>query len=381
MTTVILYTSEDAGAPVLTNAAGSLIALLDACLLTGYGTVSVSSITVAAGVATVQSAGHGFVGGPGRHVDIVGATPAALSGRKAVTRLSADSFSYAVSGVADGTYTGAISARRAAAGWSKPAVGTNIAIYRRPDPAATAMTLWIESAGGTGSTVRSLESFVSATDLGPYTSAFWNTGPNTAAARSWALVASPRGLWFFSESSVHTRAAYPSTRTQTMSGWVDLIPKRAGDAYHTLLLGDRSLNSIASAGYEPPIAGSYRLSHFWIQRGVVGLPGGVRAAWLLPTSHYDTPGQVGPLYPDAVSLGLDLLTGTPIIEPLAAFGHPVRGRTPGLAWPLQRINDGLDRQTVVVDGRAWMCFTSMQQRGDAPLVHVPVFVDLAGPWY
>ena len=33
-----IYRSSDAGAPSLTGAAGSLIALLDACLRTGYGT-------------------------------------------------------------------------------------------------------------------------------------------------------------------------------------------------------------------------------------------------------------------------------------------------------------------------------------------------------
>ncbi len=38
MTTVNLYQSTDASAPILTGSAGSLVTLLDACLVNGYGT-------------------------------------------------------------------------------------------------------------------------------------------------------------------------------------------------------------------------------------------------------------------------------------------------------------------------------------------------------
>ena len=47
------FESTDAGAPTLNNAVGSMIAVLDACLITGYNSKSVASITVASGVATV----------------------------------------------------------------------------------------------------------------------------------------------------------------------------------------------------------------------------------------------------------------------------------------------------------------------------------------
>ena len=49
------------GAPVNAGTAGYGIALLDACLVTGYASVNVSSIVVSSGVATVTTAtGHGF---------------------------------------------------------------------------------------------------------------------------------------------------------------------------------------------------------------------------------------------------------------------------------------------------------------------------------
>ncbi|WP_297486902.1 MULTISPECIES: hypothetical protein [Pseudomonadota] len=36
--TVTIYSSKDASAPALTGIAGSLVAVLDACLVNGYGT-------------------------------------------------------------------------------------------------------------------------------------------------------------------------------------------------------------------------------------------------------------------------------------------------------------------------------------------------------
>jgi hypothetical protein len=60
----ILFRSTDAGAPVLNNAAGALISVLDACLVTGFNSVGVSSISITSNVATVTtSAAHGLAVG------------------------------------------------------------------------------------------------------------------------------------------------------------------------------------------------------------------------------------------------------------------------------------------------------------------------------
>ena len=49
------------GAPQLSGTSGALIAVLDACLITGFGTVSVTSLTVADGVATAARQSHAAV--------------------------------------------------------------------------------------------------------------------------------------------------------------------------------------------------------------------------------------------------------------------------------------------------------------------------------
>lgn len=376
MTTVVLYSSTDAGAPVLNAAAGSLIALLDACLLTGYGTVAVSSITVAAGVATVQAAGHGFAGGPGRHVDIVGATPAALSGRKAITLAGAAAFTYAAPGVPDGTYTGGISARRAAAGWSKEAAGTNVGIYRRPDPVATSMVLRVQHDAGQWADVRSLEAY---SDVNTWTGgvggASWLIGANDAAARAWHLIVSPRGVWFLAPNTIDGGG-------MGVMAWFDLVAKRAGDAYHCATMGDRSFNALASPSEATSSTGSYARRAFLVQRGFSQLGAAVVLHALTPTSSDKVPGAAGAAYPDPVSLGLDLQTRLPVLETSAAWGHPVRGYLPGVAFSLNVVGSALAGQVIRAGGRDYICLTA-RQRGYTvgEYLTMPIFFDLTGPWY
>ena len=52
---VMWFDSSETGAPVLNNANGSMIAVLDACLVTGFNNKAVQSINVAAGVAAVAN--------------------------------------------------------------------------------------------------------------------------------------------------------------------------------------------------------------------------------------------------------------------------------------------------------------------------------------
>ena len=63
-TDVKYFHSSQVGAPVMSQggAAGLLIALLDACLVDGFGLKTVDSIVVASGVATANvSTGHSAI--------------------------------------------------------------------------------------------------------------------------------------------------------------------------------------------------------------------------------------------------------------------------------------------------------------------------------
>ena len=119
------------GVPQLSGTSGALIAVLDACLITGFGTVSVTSLTVADGVATATvSAGNSF--NPHHIILIEGASDPALNGRHRVLLddNSSTSFSFKTT-AASGPASGTISAKYAPApGWEKPFSAANKAVYR-----------------------------------------------------------------------------------------------------------------------------------------------------------------------------------------------------------------------------------------------------------
>ena len=62
---VLDFDSSETGAPVLNNVPGSLIGVIDAVAITGFNNRAITSLVVAAGVATATCAGHGYSGGYG----------------------------------------------------------------------------------------------------------------------------------------------------------------------------------------------------------------------------------------------------------------------------------------------------------------------------
>jgi hypothetical protein len=87
MTQPIWFDSSEVGAPTLNNAAGSLLEILRACLINGFGSKTVTSISVTAGVATATCAAHGFLGTYGKLVLIEGSGEALLNGQRAHQQL------------------------------------------------------------------------------------------------------------------------------------------------------------------------------------------------------------------------------------------------------------------------------------------------------
>jgi hypothetical protein len=129
-TSVKFFHSEMAGAPVMNGLAGSLINVLNACLINGFGLKNVDSCVITGGVAKLNiSTGHSAV--VGSIVQVANAVPAALNGEQRVTAITPVSVSFATS-LSDQTATGAITVKQAPAGWVSPFVGTNIATYKSP---------------------------------------------------------------------------------------------------------------------------------------------------------------------------------------------------------------------------------------------------------
>lgn len=137
-TSVKFFHSGMPGAPVLQTVTGSLIALLDACLVNGFGALTLTSLVVSGGVATAAFAGT-FPALPESVVQIGGATGpwSDLNGEQKVTALGSGTFQFATA-LPSGTATGAITAKMAPAGWGIPFTGTNLRAYRSNDLTGTA---------------------------------------------------------------------------------------------------------------------------------------------------------------------------------------------------------------------------------------------------
>lgn len=191
MTSVKHFHSAMNGAPVLSGTAASLIAVLDACLVNGFGLQTASSVVVASGIATATfPSGHSFE--PDTIALIDGAAPAGLNGEKHVLTTSTNTITFAATGIADGTATGTITAKLAPAGWEKPFSGTNLAVFRSLNVESTRMYLRVDDTGTTNSRVAGYESMTDVnTGVGPFpTSAMISGGgwwPKASAANATRL--------------------------------------------------------------------------------------------------------------------------------------------------------------------------------------------------
>lgn len=129
MARLTIYRSDDAGAPVLSGQVGTLVSLLDACLVNGY-TATVTSITRSGSVATViVPVGHHAY--TGQSVTIAGANETDYNGTFTITVVNAVTFTYTVPGAPSSPATGAITWKKLAAGWTKPYTGTQKAAFQQ----------------------------------------------------------------------------------------------------------------------------------------------------------------------------------------------------------------------------------------------------------
>ena len=248
-TTVKWARSDMPGAPLLTRAAGSMAALLDALLVDGWGTQAATSVVVASGLATATFATD-HAAALHSVVDVTGATGAwaDLNGEQKITGATSNTLQWATA-LPDGTATGSITVKMAGGGWTRPFTGTNLRVYKSASPQGHGQYLRVNDAGTDNTRVIGYETMTAistGTGLFP-TSAqvnggyYWRKsgyGDNTPV--NWLFATDGRMFWLAVEA-----AGYPSAK---IYGFGDLIPEAsAGDPYATLLLGDSSAAENSSA--------------------------------------------------------------------------------------------------------------------------------------
>ena len=386
MTSVKHFHSAMTGAPVLSGTAGTLLAVLDACLVTGFGLKTADSVMVASGVATLAfSTGHSFE--PGAIALIEGATPAGLNGEKRILSTTANSVTFAATGIADGAATGTIGAKLAPAGWEKASFsGTNVAAYRPSDVTSTRMFLRVDDTGTTNARVVSYEAMTDiSTGANPIPLAaqvagglWWpKSATANATARAWRVFADSRGVYVALEPN-------GSDRWQLMFAG-DIASLKSGDAYGWLVTGNTEDMSNSASVPQGCLGYSGRSARAggYLARAYTGIGQAIGVQRV--GSHHNGgaadvyAGMVGYAfggYPNGPNNGL--LTGA--LELVEASG--IRGSAPGLLHPLHNVSSSFATGAVVdgtndLVGRRLMALRTQPSSATAGGA---VFVDITGPW-
>jgi len=187
------------GAPTISGQSGTLTTMLKACLVDGFGLVTLDSLVVAGGVATAtRAAGHSQ--SVGDSVTIAGATPGGLNGDKVVLTATVNTFTFDATGVSDQTATGTITAKVTPLGWTREFNTTNVEVFRSPNVAGTRHYLRVDDGGAEPRDARV---------VGYETMSDVNTGTNPSPS---AAQVSGGGYW------VKSSAANSTTRSWVLCG-------------------------------------------------------------------------------------------------------------------------------------------------------------------
>jgi hypothetical protein len=243
-TSVHFFHSGLPGAPVLNNTPGSLIAVLDACLVNGFGAGVVDGVTISGGVATVtRGAGHSAE--VGSVVLISGATVSggSINGEQRVLTAANGVYTFDATGIPNQTATGTITQRLAPAGWAKAFSGTNLAAYRAPDVTGTRFYFRVDDTGTQDARVRGYEAMTDVnTGTGLFPSAAATAGSGlfwakslTGATSPWIVVADGKTFYFCGN---HMQDQ--GTRGYSSQGFGDCVRVGSADSFAAFLTGGSS---------------------------------------------------------------------------------------------------------------------------------------------
>lgn len=276
-TSVKHFYSAMQGAPVLSGTAGSLIAVLDACLVTGWGLKAVDSATISNGVCRMNFASGKSAAEEDVVILVEGATSADLNGEQKVTAVSSSWVEFKTD-LPDGSVSGAISFKMAPAGWTKAFAGGNLAAYQSPNPQSTKMFVRIDDTGTTGCRLRGYEAM---TDVNTGAGMFpldsqqsgggWmnkSNGANATAVR-WRLAANDRSLFISIVGYSSSGAFAEAGRTVFMGDFKSYKP--GGDAFAFTLGCAGTSAHTNSEGTCDSSAGAFQFA----PRGYSGMGGAV----------------------------------------------------------------------------------------------------------
>lgn len=373
-------------APVLSGSAGAMVGVLDACLKDGFGSKSVTSLTISGGVATMNFSGS-HSAEVGTTVLVAGATPSGLNGGQKVTAVVGSSVSFATT-EADGTASGTITFKMAPLGFTTPFTGTNLRVYRSASAESTGMYLRVDDTGTQTCRVVGYETMSDAdTGTNPFPTdaqvsggMYWGkSSQSNSTARDWVLVGDERGfvIWGnFAANVLGVGAAF---------GFGDILSNKSGDAYGCAIFGGNTNDHTSGSpvpgcvGYGMGITAA---SFAYIARAHTGLGGAqlVRkigafnlSAGYSGTTNYNANAFVYPNGPD------NALMVSPVD---LQVGSSLRGQLAGVYHTPQAVIDAFSTRDAIAGTGAFSGKNFMALRTGTPgsSTYGVAFVDITGPW-
>lgn len=388
-TTVKFFHSAMPNAPVLSGTAGSLIAVIDACLVNGFAASTVNSLVVASNIATATISG-GHSAEVGSVVLVSGATPSGLNGERKVLSVGGGNttLTYDATGIGNQTATGTISLKLSPAGWRKDFTGTNLAAYKSNDVAATGCLLRVDDSGGKLARCVGYESMTGiSTGSGPFPTSgqisgglYWTkSNAADATARQWVLIADGRIFYLLLR---HYSATFAGAG---MMCFGDLLSYKSGDAWSCVIAGAMSDRSGYSSGSSDDYASiTTSIGGTFLARPDTALGSSCQARkWFsipIPTSTSPYQSGQGPMrYPNAADNGLYLSE-----HYLSQYGDlSLRGVSPGLFCSPQGIPQGWVVPHFEIANVAMLPNRTLKVEpyaGDGSTNYGFAFFDVTGPW-
>ncbi len=380
-TSVKFFHSEMPGAPVLSGTAGALAAVLDACLVNGWGLLTAQSATVSGGVCTLTfSTTHAF---ERRAVALVaGAGAAGVNGEQRIESTATNSISFPVSGVADGPVAGTITAKLAPAGWQKYA-GANKASYKSTSPEASGCWARIDDTGANVARLRAYESMTDVdTGTGPTPIDGQLSGGLYVAKSNQAGSASRRWIVAASDKSVLMMIAYYGSYSWDYAPYFfgDFESLKAGDAYNFAVSGDTSDSSTQNyVATSSALVQSWNSSGTFIVRSYTQAGGSVAATVNKPGMPGSSSGSTNnPPGPNPINNSLEV-TPTLIYEGIVNTA-PRRGVIPGIYGIPHYVGASYDskQEIVGVDGLPGNVLWGVRYMSASGGHRYAV--DITGPW-
>lgn len=383
--TIKLYRSTDQDAPQIRGNA-SLIAMLDAVLVNGYGQVTVSGITRTGATATVTTAtAHGLA--TGDVATIAGADQAAYNGEFVITRTSATVYTVAVTGTPTTPATGSMTSRRAPGGFSKPYAATNRGVYRSNDTSGLRhfYSFWDEGSTAGGFREGRFMGFVNMTDINTGSDPFPTVAQRSEGAyfmKSWTADTTARPWWVVTNGKTVYIVVEPSAGdTRVLMGFGDMIPTRPADTHASFVSGNTFANVTAASSYGlalyegRAINGNFTaLPLMYSPRNFTGAGASTPMCAMINLSGATTIGSSLLPYPHVPDNGFYML---PV---LAAQGSAViRARMPGYFESLHGsifLNDTQVENVQALPGRKFEFFAL--RTGNS--LWSGVLIDITGPW-